>query len=394
MCNPNLLLPFLNLSPYAQRRTRGDHVRRNRVAEACFLDVLQIRINANSRNGQVDAPPRKQSPQEHARHALIARLIAMEASPSTPAERAESVNLTIDAPDTPEQRNMLHTPPSPSSFASCSTGRTTAPMPSASPPLSPAWEGKRGNEHQPVQARLALSPAGLDRGLPFLIRPPTPTLQPDASPVPANVAGPREFSASNIRPDLMPPGGNTAQDRGAPAAAAAAASALAGTSPRPPPSPAGPLEISDDTSSALARPGFFGSSSTTTPSMRTPVPPSPGSADMSGIFHLDLDSPLAGQATPREDEKVAEDRVQDSAAAEAAAVSPSESSPRQAPAPTSNNASATLSPGLSVPWGSVAPSPHSTEALQGAWGRLQEVSALFRVRPASIFNLCFRKEVP
>lgn len=110
--------------------------------------------------------------------------------------------------------------------------------------------------------------------------------------------------------------------------------------------------------------------------MHTPIPPSPSSADMSGIFHLDLDSPLAGQATPRdgEDETAAEDRVQDSAEEhEAAAVSAAESSPSQAPASTSSNAGAVLSPGFSVPWGRVAPSPDSSDALQGPWGRLQEV---------------------
>lgn len=297
----------------------------------------------------------------------------MEESPSTPAERAEPLNLTIDAPATPQQPNLLHIPPSPSSLAGCSTTQATAPTPSTNPPPSPAWEGGRGNEHQPVQAHLALSPAGADRGLPFLIRPPTtPALHPTASPVPANAAGPQAFSAANLRPDLMPPGARAAQHPGAAAAATAAA-----TSPRTPPSPAGPSEINDDTtSSAPTRPGFFGTPSTNTPTMHTPIPPSPSSADMSGIFHLDLDSPLAGQATPRdgEDETAAEDRVQDSAEEhEAAAVSAAESSPSQAPASTSSNAGAVLSPGFSVPWGRVAPSPDSSDALQGPWGRLQEV---------------------
>lgn len=278
---------------------------------------------------------------------------------------------------------MLHNPPSPSSLAGCSPAQATAPMPSTNPPLSPAWEGRRGNEHQPVQAHLALSPAGFDRGLPFLIRPPTtPALHPTASPVPANAAGPQEFSAANLRPDLMPPGAGAAQHRGAAAAAAAAAEAAA-ASPRTPPSPAGASEI-NDTTSAPTRPGFFGSPSTNTPTMHTPVPPSPSSADMSGIFHLDLDSPLAGQATPRdgEDEMVAEDRVQDSREdeEEAAAVSAAESSPSQAPASTSNNAGAVLSPGFSVPWGRVAPSPDSSDALQGPWGRLQEVCVLSHVQ--------------
>lgn len=323
----------------------------------------------------------------------------MEASPSPPVERAEPLNLAIDAPDALEPRNMLHPPLSASSAASCSTAQAATLMPSANPPLSPAWEGKRDNEPQPVQARLALSPAGLDhaRGLPSPIRPPTSAPRPTASPVPANAAGPQEFSAVHLRPDLMPPGAGSTQHQGAAAATAAVAAAA---SPGAPPSPAGPSEINDTDSPAPTRAGFFGSSSTTptTPTMHTLVPrsPSPSSADMSGIFHLDLDSPLAGQATSTPREVVAaedEDRVQDSPEeekADDAAVPAGESSPSQAPAAaTSNNVIATLSPGLSVPWGRVVPSPDSSDALQGSWGLLHEVCV--RVCAQSCCA-CFKKK--
>lgn len=110
------------------------------------------------------------------------------------------------------------------------------------------------------------------------------------------------------------------------------------------------------------------------------MPPRSSSADLSEIFHLDLDSPLAEQATPHEDERlVAEDHVQDSTEETAAVVVAGESSPDG----TSQNAGVMLSPGFSVPWGRVAPSPDSSQPLQGSWGRLQEVGVLSHVRPVS-----------
>lgn len=89
---------------------------------------------------------------------------------------------------------------------------------------------------------------------------------------------------------------------------------------------------------------------------------------MSAIFHLELDTPLANAATPPVD--VME---QDFSREESVVVSGDSSAVEEAAAGGTSNYSAAPSPGPSVSWGTVAPSPDNSQPLQGPWGRLQEV---------------------
>lgn len=326
---------------------------------------------------------------------------SMDAPPPTVQERHQPVNLTINAPDTPDQ-NILqqYPPPSATSLASCPPSvDATAPIMSPGtatsyPALSPAWETKECHHHQHQQIYDPPSPAGRPDGLPLLTCPPTTTLDPPSSPIPAVAAGPpRDSSSANLRPDMMPPSVAGAIQHRAPASLAApepaaleavAAASLVQPEPSAPPAPApaplaGPSPGASEIVGAgtaseteTARRGFF-RSSTGTPPPHTSAPPS-SSSGMSAIFHLDLDTPVANavlspvdvmvQDLPRTNVEDLEESAGDSSSAfEAAACG-------------SNN-SAAPSLGYSVPWGAVGPSPDNSQPLQGPWGRLQEVCSAF-----------------
>jgi len=296
-------------------------------------------------------------PHPHSTAALCNPALAMEAPPTPREERSQPTNLTINAPDTPEQIMFQQdTPPSPSTLVSCSTTEARSPTRSpAHPPLSPAWEaGKEDDQHQHWPA---LSPGGSDR-LPLLVRPPNPTAS--VATLRADLVPPRAPLQHRAPAPLTAPAASEVPVAPPPAAAASAAPAASSAAPAPP-SPAGGSVINtNDVGAARARRGFFAGSSTHSPHTPVPASPSPSSGE-TGIFHLDLDSPLADAGTPLAVQGSPHCSVQDS---------DGESLGGHAAAGAS--ASAAISPGVSMPWGRVAPSPDDTQPLQGSWGRVQE----------------------
>ncbi|CAM9699562.1 unnamed protein product, partial [Ectocarpus sp. 12 AP-2014] len=165
----------------------------------------------------------------------------MDTPPATP--QAAPANLTINAPSTPRIEQSDLAPPSPTSLCSSSLAdarASTSPAAVAHPGLSPAWETKEGYEYQ-QHRQLAGSGAAAAAGTTpsaaaLTISAPTTSADP-STPVAAAAAGPRPFSSTNLRPDLVPPRRETVAPPSSqvpapvPGPAAAAAPAPAAPSP-------------------------------------------------------------------------------------------------------------------------------------------------------------------
>ncbi|CAN0529263.1 unnamed protein product, partial [Ectocarpus sp. 12 AP-2014] len=119
-----------------------------------------------------------------------------------------------------------------------------------------------------------------------------------------------------------------------------------------------------------------------TTSSSTVRPPSSQSG-ISGVFELDLDSPLATSTTPPVDDMGTQDFARrDVGDSEGSVVVSRDSSAEEATAGAAQSIGAAPVP--SLPWGRVAPSPDSSQPLPGPWGRLQEVMDEIKVMsPAS-----------
>ncbi|CAM9428057.1 unnamed protein product, partial [Ectocarpus sp. 8 AP-2014] len=231
-----------------------------------------------------------------------------------------------------------------------------------------------------------------------------PTTSADPStPVAAAAAGPRPFSSTNLRPDLVPPRRETVAPPSSQVPAPVPGPAAAPAAPAAP-SPSG-IDVGS-ASETVERPGFFGSSPDTAASLppsdagvtahvESPLPeaaaettssstvrPPSSHSGISGVFELDLDSPLATSTTPPVDmgtQDFARRNVGDSE--DLVAVS-RDSSAEEVTAGAAHSISAAPAP--SLPWGRVAPSPDSSQPLPGPWGRLQEVMDEIKVMsPAS-----------
>lgn len=351
----------------------------------------------------------------------------MDDAPGNPQGQASSSNLTIDAPSTPDLRSNVDPPPSPASLVSCSPADAVAVMPPATQAavahaaVSPAWETKDSDQHQrlheeevhgPAAAGIAHSPA-----VALSIAAPSISALDPSTPVHAAAAGPRRYSATNLRPDLIPATGRAAT-------AATAMPAPAPTDePAAVPSPSGTVDAHTASDETAVAQGFFGSSTGTSSrsdatvvgavgipaaaaaarheevslsrgvsdstSSSTMRPPSSRSG-MSGIFELELDSPLSPAAAAAAVGEV----VLDSSSGDAEdlhgypAASSNSSVAAAGGAGDSESMPAPL-PVAPLPWGRIAPSPDSSPALRGPWGQLQEVRACLNF---SMFNLVAQQE--
>lgn len=302
---------------------------------------------------------------------------AMDVSSTTPQQRAEAANLTVPAAPTPEahilidaQEQNQHTPPSPANVM-CSA-ETAMPIPQGAirQVSSPAWEG-RGDTgldcaaaaYMPVNADdgcavipsfASLSSTGSDMitsalGDPSIIAERNSSL---------TTAGAEDSSAENSRLGLIPP-------------AAEAAAALT-PAPGPPPSAASKIESSTRlffAPSDTAPEEVVNSEATPSP-IRAGEGPASARSVFSGIFELEMDSPVAspeegqGEGVPMQSSAVQDSDslvIRNETAEEPMTTGSSYSPPHVHSQP------------IQVVWGRRSPSPGPPQALQGPWGRLQEV---------------------
>lgn len=332
------------------------------VFHGSLMGRLQKRCRARAARAQATGPHKS--------------IDLMDTPPATPQERAEAVNLTISAPATPDvlsdARQQL-SPPSPSSLT-CATERRASTSPAAAHPiLSPAWEGKDGAGQDLPLASDAPATADDPAAIPnraALASGGTSAALPDSPP--SSAAERRDVPSANLRLDLIPPVRQPQPSVLPPAAAL-----------EPPPGPS-PSAASGNgahmTPPQRAVRAFFAhsdvapeealrSNAASSPMRAVEGPPSSRSA-FSGIFELEMESPMApatggGVAVVPHSYAIQDSEESVLTASDAVA----------APATTSGNN--VLSPRSSLPiqgaWGRIASSPDSFQPLQGSWGRLQEV---------------------
>lgn len=314
----------------------------------------------------------------------------MNNSPGTPEERATAVRLTIIAPPTldgPRDVEQNLPPPSPASL-SCAIGTQSfmPPSPATYPSLSPAWEakdhGELGYDGSMGEPRTADDPPAI-RSLAAPTSSSRNTSTPLDRSLPTSAAEQRKALAANLRLDLIPLVSAPQEPVLLPAVAFA-------PEVGPSPSTASGMSTACTDVPQRAKRAFFGSSdidpdeAVHSDAASSPMPAAEGPTSsrsmLSGIFELEIGSPIASATGAARGVSSVKDRPTDFEASEGSMV--------PAAVATSGNLDPSLGSRsiMQSPWGKISPTPESSQSLQGPWGRLQEVRVQIVVLRSNLFS--------